>query len=239
MAKTFIKDRFGVTPNELLNDEEISFKAKGLYAYIQSKPENWDFTLGKIAFQSKEGVESIRNAVKELELAGYLIRANYQNDKGQWDCDYYLYSRPQKPKPLVKQPNMEKPYTDYPNTENPHTIVKKRSNIERVKKINNLADKSASDVSLVIKEFEKVDPKNKTYYGNKTQRASCKFLIEEYGLDKVIYAINSLYQVYSMKTQPDYFPSIKSPYDLKEKWTKIEDAIIRNQKIKTNNEVII
>jgi len=37
----------------------------------------------------------------------------------------------------------------------------------------------------VIKQFESVDPKNKTYYGNKTQRAACLFLLDEYGFDEI------------------------------------------------------
>jgi len=31
--------KFGTVPDSVLNDPKISFKAKGLYAYIQSKPE--------------------------------------------------------------------------------------------------------------------------------------------------------------------------------------------------------
>lgn len=145
MAKTFITNRYGVIPNLLLNNDNITLKAKGLYAYIQSKPDSWDFSLEKIASQCKEGVDSIRNAVRELEEAGYLIRKNYQNELGQWDCDYYLYDRPRKPEPLIKeteskdQSTQKEPYrclpnTDYPNTENTHTIVNKISK----KDINNI-----------------------------------------------------------------------------------------------------
>ncbi|RJQ33872.1 hypothetical protein C4568_03665 [Candidatus Parcubacteria bacterium] len=78
-------------------------------------------------------------------------------------------------------------------------------------------------VSSIIKSFEEVDPKNKTYYGNKTQRAACLFLIAEYGLEKVLAVVKLLPQT---NRQP-YFPSINSPNDLKEKWAKLEAAWIR------------
>ena len=68
--KTVIKNRYGTTPNALLNRDDISLKAKGLYAYIQSKPDGWDFTISKIAAQNKEGELAIRAAIKELEEAG-------------------------------------------------------------------------------------------------------------------------------------------------------------------------
>ena len=62
------------TPNDLLNDKNISFKAKGLYAYINSKPDNWDFSIDRMADQTKEGRDSIRAGIKELEEAGWLQR---------------------------------------------------------------------------------------------------------------------------------------------------------------------
>ena len=80
-------------------------------------------------------------------------------------------------------------------------------------------------VTKIIKAFEEVDPKNKTYYGNKTQRAACSFLIEEYGLEKVMAVIALLPKT---NKQP-YFPTINSPNDLKEKWAKLRDTLQRKK----------
>lgn len=76
--------------------------------------------------------------------------------------------------------------------------------------------------SEILKAFEEVDPKNKTYYGNKTQRSACDFLLEEYGLEKVLKAIKILPQINSKKL---YIKQITTPYDLKENWVKIGNAI--------------
>ncbi len=73
----------------------------------------------------------------------------------------------------------------------------------------------------VIKAFEEVDRKNKTYYANKTQRSCAVFLIEEYGLDKVLEVISILPQT----NQMPYIPKINSPYELKEKWQKLSDSL--------------
>ncbi len=78
----------------------------------------------------------------------------------------------------------------------------------------------------VLKAFEEVDKKNKTYYGNKTQRASTDFLIEEYGLKKVLEVIAILPQT----NQIPYIPKINSPYELKEKWQKLSDALKSKKK---------
>lgn len=100
MSKLFIKNRFATIPNELLNNEEVSLKAKGLYAFIQSKPEDWDFSVLKIASQLKEGREAVIGALQELETARFLHRQKYKNELGQWDCDYTLYCEPYENLPL-------------------------------------------------------------------------------------------------------------------------------------------
>lgn len=99
-----IKTTFGIVPNSLLNDNTISLKAKGLYAYMHSKPDNWDFTINGIASQLLEQYKAVASALKELENAGYLTRKNYQGEAGKWTCDYYLHIEPTLPHPTSLQP---------------------------------------------------------------------------------------------------------------------------------------
>jgi hypothetical protein len=94
MALIKIQRFFGAVPNELLNNPDISFKAKGLYAYLNSKPDNWDFSVESIANQVKEGIDSVRAGIHELEHFGYLKRIKYQNEKGYWEVDYMLFETP-------------------------------------------------------------------------------------------------------------------------------------------------
>ncbi len=90
------------------------------------------------------------------------------------------------------------------------------------KKRIDTSDKSHELISEVIKAFESVDPKNKTYYGNKTQRASADFLLKEYGMDKVLQAVKVLPKINQKKL---YIKQITTPYELKENWVKIGNAI--------------
>ncbi len=90
MAKLTVKTRFGTTPVTLLNDKDLSLTAKGLYGYLQSKPDEWDFSISGMASQCKEGEKAIRTAIKELETTGWLIRHNYHGEKGKWACEYEL-----------------------------------------------------------------------------------------------------------------------------------------------------
>jgi len=60
-------------------------------------------------------------------------------------------------------------------------------------------------------------------YGNKTTRSACKFLIDKYGIEATKKATE-----YAISIQgQDYAPTITTPYELKEKMTKL---IIHKQK---------
>jgi phage replication O-like protein O len=85
----------------------------------------------------------------------------------------------------------------------------------------------------VIYEMISIDPKNKTYYNNKTQRAACDFLIEEYGLAEVK---NRIKIVEKTNGEP-YFPTITTPVQLRDKWVQLEKAIIRHKKEAGQNQV--
>lgn len=74
----------------------------------------------------------------------------------------------------------------------------------------------------VVKAFEGVDPKNKTYYENTTQRSACDFLIAEYGMERVLQAIKILPQINQQKL---YVRQVTTPYELKENWVKIGNAL--------------
>lgn len=77
----------------------------------------------------------------------------------------------------------------------------------------------------VIKLFEEVDPKNKTYYANTTQRAAADFLISEYGLDAVRQRVSVLPKTNKLA----YFPTITTPVQLRDKWVQLQDAVERKR----------
>lgn len=82
---------YTVTPNEIINNENLSLKAVGLWSYINSKPDGWNFSAKGIASQVKDGVRAIGSGLRELEAEGYLERRNVHNDDGFAGTDYYLY----------------------------------------------------------------------------------------------------------------------------------------------------
>ncbi len=72
----FIKDKIPFTQvaNGVLTSKKLSAKAKGLYAYLYSKPDGWDFAVERICLEMSDGKASINEGLRELEKHGFLTR---------------------------------------------------------------------------------------------------------------------------------------------------------------------
>lgn len=80
----------------------------------------------------------------------------------------------------------------------------------------------------IIKRFTEVDPKNKLYYNNTSQRAAADFLITEYGFEEVTKRISFL----PLSNKAPYFPTITTPCQLRDKWVDLENAADRAKRKK-------
>ena len=78
---------FTQVPNGLLYDPNISFKAKGIWAYMSAKPEGWKFSADRIANETKEERKAILAGLKELSEAGYITAKK----KGDGRIEYTLH----------------------------------------------------------------------------------------------------------------------------------------------------
>ena len=67
---------YTVMSNHHLRNKELTLKAKGLLSQMLSLPEDWDYTLAGLSFINREKIDAIREAVKELERAGYIVRSS-------------------------------------------------------------------------------------------------------------------------------------------------------------------
>lgn len=70
--------------NEFINDPSLSAKAKGILLYLLSKPDNWETRTEDIVAHMADGIDSIKSGIKELRLAGYMLRKQVQNKEGRF-----------------------------------------------------------------------------------------------------------------------------------------------------------
>jgi hypothetical protein len=154
-----------------LNDKILSFKAKGLFAYLMSKPDDWSVMVSELAKASADKETSVRSALVELEKQGYITRRQARSGNGTFSSwEYIVYETPH-----LGNPNAGEPKAGEPNSEN-RTLLNNdllsnellsnkkdilSSSIEKEKKI-----KFAEFVSMTEKEYDKLYSE----YGEKTVR---------------------------------------------------------------------
>ncbi len=104
---------FTILSNSVIRDETLSWKARGLFEYLWSLPEDWEFYETEITKHATDGRDSTRSGLDELEEHGYLSRTRERNEKGQVkSAIWILHENP-------KKPVQEKPVSENPNQGNP------------------------------------------------------------------------------------------------------------------------
>ncbi|MFJ4010291.1 hypothetical protein [Streptomyces sp. NPDC090026] len=74
---------FTVLPTATLEDSRLSFRARGILAYLVAKPDSWKVRTESIARAGKEGRDAVRGAVKELKALGYYRVITERQPNGQ------------------------------------------------------------------------------------------------------------------------------------------------------------
>ena len=138
---------YTVMSNHHLRNKELSLKAKGLLSQMLSLPEDWDYTLKGLSLINREKIDAIREAIKELERAGYIVRSRERDEKGRLrGADYVIFEQPQPPTPDL--PTLENPTLDNPTLEKPTQEKPTLENPTQLNKDISSKEKTTTDVSI-------------------------------------------------------------------------------------------
>ena len=85
ITKNYVK-----IPNDLVNDRTISWKAKGLFCHMASKPDNYSFTVRSLASQFPDGKSAIFAALDELKQRGWITFTKRANGQGKYKLETSL-----------------------------------------------------------------------------------------------------------------------------------------------------
>ena len=169
------RNKFSQVSNEALRDENLSLKAKGLYALIQSYVTIDNFILYKTTLikQCKEKETSFNSAWNELKKYGYLIQSKSKDSTtGKWVYEYELLDVPgEETTPGFSTPGFSTPgfstcgkhgvynNTDLNNTDLNNTNNNIYSDFEKIiikkypgKKVKSIRDKK---VPKLLKQYSK------------------------------------------------------------------------------------
>ena len=141
-------NNFVMIDKTFLEDERLSFKAKGILAYLLSKPDNWKVIVGNLVKYSKDGKSAVYAGLKELKECGYYVKTPIRSEDGRrisrWESTVY-----EMPDSLL---------SDFQEIENQEIENQYLENRERNNNYyNNKLNINNNHVSLSVREEDKTD----------------------------------------------------------------------------------
>ena len=209
---------YTVMSNYHLQDKKLSLKAKGLLSYMLSLPDDWDYSLKGLTIGCKDGLDSVRTAVLELEEHGYVRRQKVRNAKGQIiDYDYQVYESPVEDAPAVpgkeggpSDPSATKspksrmkpcssPFLDFPNLAEPNLekATQQNTNKQNTKRqstnLSGQTDESA--------DFDQMEAQVREEF---RERLEIDTLAQRYDPDKLEELLDNIVEMYCCPRQTQY-----------------------------------
>ncbi|WP_072181289.1 DnaD domain-containing protein, partial [Bacillus cereus] len=127
-------NNYSVINNTGLKDKRLSWKAKGILAYILTLPDDWVFYREELSQHAKDGINSLRAGMQELKEYGYIKRFPVRDEKNKivrWET--IIYEIPLDDYPPVENPPAGKPVAGNLPVEN-HKLL--NTNIQSTKELN-------------------------------------------------------------------------------------------------------
>lgn len=142
---------YTVMSNHHFRNRNLSLKAKGVMSLMLSLPDGWDYTVAGLAKLSKDGIDSVRSALKELEEEGYLIMTRERDAKGKLGKAAYVLSE----NPILENPILENPILENPILEKPTQLNTNVSNTNISSTKESITRADAQDVGKEPKAEKK------------------------------------------------------------------------------------
>lgn len=190
------QDPFTMVNNTVIEDKNLSMKAKGLYLIIKHYITIPNFTLNKsyLMSLSKEGERAFESGWKELKDAGYLIQYRLKGEDGKWVYEYELLHTPRKvEKAIVKK----KKETDNSKVDNYNKEVKtkkapvvqpteasEKTSLNRNNSIDNISYSKKKDNSKKCKKEFKPNFVRANRFNNGTNNSFANYDADE--LEKLL-----------------------------------------------------
>lgn len=182
---------YTVINNFICKDNRLSWKAKGIWLYAFSRPDDWEFYQKEMMSHSIDGEDSFRSGLKELEKYGYLVRNKKKDSQGKFSYDWTFHEKPIEIKEIL--PDAGFPDLDSPPLVNPVLLsTESRPSTET----------TTGDCSVVVLSEER-EELLKAYDFNNQVRNLCK----GYYVDQIRQAIECCKKSEEMEDHNRFFTS--------------------------------
>ncbi|PEQ53005.1 DNA-binding protein [Bacillus cereus] len=125
---------YSVINNTGLKDKRLSWKAKGILAYMLTLPDDWVFYREELSQHAKDGINSLRTGMQELKEYGYIKRFPIKDAKNKivrWET--IIYEIPLDDFPPAENPPVDNPAAVNLPVENPKLL---NTDIQNTKELN-------------------------------------------------------------------------------------------------------
>lgn len=152
-------NKFTIISNNAVQDNRLSWKARGIFTYLWSMPDDWDFYETEVAKHATDGRDSLRSGLTELKKYGYLKRERERLSNGRLGSSIWV---------LNDAPNVGNPIPMSGNTTQGLPLSEKSTQGEAILQSNHITkdtndkgatNKQANAVSAdadLLASFEKI-----------------------------------------------------------------------------------
>ncbi|WP_299060474.1 helix-turn-helix domain-containing protein [uncultured Polaribacter sp.] len=85
-----IRKNFTIAPNELINDNNITDRARFLFIYMSSKPHDWVYYNRQLSNALNYSIDTLRKYLKELIVSGWIIKEKQKRTSGKFTSNTYI-----------------------------------------------------------------------------------------------------------------------------------------------------
>ena len=130
------RDGFTIVPNHILEDDRLSFEARGVLCYLLTRPDDWTVRVDNLQSVTGYGRDKCRRMITEIIESGYGKREPVIDQKtGRFEGQelvIYDESYADNPEPENQSPAPENPAPGYPSHGKPVPIIRTENKQELI-----------------------------------------------------------------------------------------------------------
>lgn len=187
MAESVIRGKkksFTILYNSVLQDKRLDLKTVGLFAIMQSFPDDWEYSISGLASRTGVGKGTIRKCLDRLEKAGYLLREQRHGSDGRFTCNTYVLQ--DEAPPCTSKPTTVKPLTVLPLSENDTQVNK---HLSKQTSSNTPKAPNGGEEDLLFVRFWASYPRKQ--YKDRARKAWAKIRVTPELLDQMLTALEA------------------------------------------------
>ena len=147
MSNTIIRaprrDRFVIIEQQAIEDERLSWAARGLLGYLMSRPDDWKVLVNDLRKRGDLGRDGIDKLLRELRTLGYARYVRERDRQGRIRGGFYMI-REIADSPHPDMPDTAEPQTAEPGPANPGALPTTELDLRRTTTTTPMSTKECS-----------------------------------------------------------------------------------------------